>query len=189
MTSDPASLRGLALDQIADAAWRQMTQLEKFPELAELLFGRPDIAVPDHFTGVGSAGSDLHSTSGWRGVKFYTVPCHTTVGIGHGDARCMLEARMKKLSLADKGFLLSERRETPMNVGGVNVYTLPDGQTCVPRLLIIVSLKGVLAQMRSRSSGTSEATAEGAIRFPFTTWISSRSVSVPTHGGRPQSIS
>ncbi len=34
---------------------------------------------------------------------------------------------MKKLSLADKGFLLTERRETPMNVGGVSLYTLPDG--------------------------------------------------------------
>ncbi len=34
---------------------------------------------------------------------------------------------MRKLSLADKGFLLSERRETPMNVGSVNLYTLPDG--------------------------------------------------------------
>jgi WS/DGAT/MGAT family acyltransferase len=35
--------------------------------------------------------------------------------------------RMKKLSLADKGFLLTERRETPMNVGGVSLYTLPRG--------------------------------------------------------------
>ena len=34
---------------------------------------------------------------------------------------------MDKLSLTDKGFLLTERRETPMNVGGLNLYTLPDG--------------------------------------------------------------
>ncbi len=34
---------------------------------------------------------------------------------------------MKKLSGVDKGFLLMERRETPMHVGGVALYTLPDG--------------------------------------------------------------
>ena len=34
---------------------------------------------------------------------------------------------MDKLSLADKGFLLTERRETPMNVGAVSLYTLPEG--------------------------------------------------------------
>ena len=34
---------------------------------------------------------------------------------------------MKKLSLLDKGFLLSESRETPMHVGGVSLYTLPEG--------------------------------------------------------------
>lgn len=34
---------------------------------------------------------------------------------------------MKKLSFVDKGFLLSETRETPMHVGGISLYTLPDG--------------------------------------------------------------
>ncbi|MEH6585876.1 MAG: wax ester/triacylglycerol synthase family O-acyltransferase [Halioglobus sp.] len=34
---------------------------------------------------------------------------------------------MKKLSAVDKGFLISEKRETPMHVGGVSLYTLPDG--------------------------------------------------------------
>lgn len=34
---------------------------------------------------------------------------------------------MKKLSLVDKGFLLGESREMPMHVGGVALYTLPDG--------------------------------------------------------------
>ena len=34
---------------------------------------------------------------------------------------------MKKLSMIDKGFLLQESREMPMHVGGVNLYTLPDG--------------------------------------------------------------
>ena len=34
---------------------------------------------------------------------------------------------MKKLSLVDAGFLLSETRETPMHVGGVSLYTLPKG--------------------------------------------------------------
>ena len=36
-------------------------------------------------------------------------------------------ADMKKLSMVDKGFLLGERREMPMHVGGVALYTLPDG--------------------------------------------------------------
>jgi len=34
---------------------------------------------------------------------------------------------MKKLNLLDTGFLLAETRETPMHVGGVNLYTLPEG--------------------------------------------------------------
>ncbi len=34
---------------------------------------------------------------------------------------------MKKLSLVDAGFLLAEAREMPMHVGGVQLYTLPDG--------------------------------------------------------------
>ncbi len=34
---------------------------------------------------------------------------------------------MKKLSMIDKGFLLGESREMPMHVGGVSLYTLPDG--------------------------------------------------------------
>ena len=34
---------------------------------------------------------------------------------------------MKKLSYVDKGFLMTETREMPMHVGGVSLYTLPDG--------------------------------------------------------------
>ncbi len=34
---------------------------------------------------------------------------------------------MRRIELADAGFLLNERRETPMHVGGVNLFTLPDG--------------------------------------------------------------
>ncbi len=34
---------------------------------------------------------------------------------------------MKKLSLVDKGFLMTETREMPMHVGGVSLYTLPEG--------------------------------------------------------------
>ncbi|AQA19291.1 hypothetical protein BST95_14595 [Halioglobus japonicus] len=34
---------------------------------------------------------------------------------------------MKKLSFVDKGFLMAETREMPMHVGGVSLYTLPDG--------------------------------------------------------------
>lgn len=34
---------------------------------------------------------------------------------------------MKKLNFLDLGFLLMESRETPMHVGGVSLYTLPEG--------------------------------------------------------------
>ncbi len=34
---------------------------------------------------------------------------------------------MKRLDLTEAGFLLLEKRETPMHVGGVNLFTLPDG--------------------------------------------------------------
>ena len=34
---------------------------------------------------------------------------------------------MKKLSMVDKGFLIGESREQPMHVGGLNLYTLPEG--------------------------------------------------------------
>ena len=34
---------------------------------------------------------------------------------------------MKKLSFVDKGFLMTETREMPMHVGGVSLYTLPEG--------------------------------------------------------------
>jgi diacylglycerol O-acyltransferase len=34
---------------------------------------------------------------------------------------------MKKLSFVDTAFLLAETRETPMHVGGVSLYTLPEG--------------------------------------------------------------
>ncbi len=34
---------------------------------------------------------------------------------------------MKKLSLVDKGFLLSENKDTPMHVAGISLYTLPKG--------------------------------------------------------------
>ena len=34
---------------------------------------------------------------------------------------------MKQLTALDKGFLMLESRETPQNVGGVHVFTLPEG--------------------------------------------------------------
>lgn len=34
---------------------------------------------------------------------------------------------MKKLSMVDTAFLLAESRETPMHVGGINLFTLPPG--------------------------------------------------------------
>ena len=37
-----------------------------------------------------------------------------------------LVSGMKRLNLMDSAFLLAERRETPMHVGGVNLFTLPD---------------------------------------------------------------
>ena len=33
----------------------------------------------------------------------------------------------KKLSLIDTSFLLAENRKTPMHVGGLHLFTLPDG--------------------------------------------------------------
>ena len=44
---------------------------------------------------------------------------------------------MKRLSLIDAGFLLAEKRETPMHVGGLHLFTLPgnaDAQTFLHRL-------------------------------------------------------
>jgi len=34
---------------------------------------------------------------------------------------------MRRIDLADAGFLLAEKRETPMHVGGINLFTLPRG--------------------------------------------------------------
>jgi len=34
---------------------------------------------------------------------------------------------MRRVDLADAGFLLAEKRETPMHVGGINLFTLPEG--------------------------------------------------------------
>lgn len=34
---------------------------------------------------------------------------------------------MKQLGVMDKGFLIAERREMPMHVGGLSLYTLPEG--------------------------------------------------------------
>jgi len=34
---------------------------------------------------------------------------------------------MRRVDLADAGFLLAEKRDTPMHVGGINLFTLPDG--------------------------------------------------------------
>ena len=39
----------------------------------------------------------------------------------------MNDSHLKKLSIVDKGFLAAESREMPMHVGGVSLYTLPDG--------------------------------------------------------------
>ena len=44
---------------------------------------------------------------------------------------------MKRLSLIDAGFLLAEKRETPMHVAGLHLFTLPQGaneQTFLHRL-------------------------------------------------------
>ncbi|MEM1114625.1 MAG: wax ester/triacylglycerol synthase family O-acyltransferase [Pseudomonadota bacterium] len=34
---------------------------------------------------------------------------------------------MRRVDITDAGFLLAEKRETPMHVGGVNLFTLPEG--------------------------------------------------------------
>jgi hypothetical protein len=35
---------------------------------------------------------------------------------------------MQKLAVTDRAFLLAESREAPMHVGGVNLYTVPEGE-------------------------------------------------------------
>ena len=34
---------------------------------------------------------------------------------------------MRRIDLTSAGFLLAEKRETPMHVGGINLFTLPEG--------------------------------------------------------------
>ena len=34
---------------------------------------------------------------------------------------------MKSLTLLDQGYLIAEKRETPMHVGGVHLFRLPEG--------------------------------------------------------------
>ncbi len=34
---------------------------------------------------------------------------------------------MRRIEITDAGFLLAEKRETPMHVGGINLFTLPEG--------------------------------------------------------------
>jgi len=50
---------------------------------------------------------------------------------------------MRKLSLSDTGFLLMERRETPMHVGGINLFSLPDG---ADEQSFLASLADILTQ-------------------------------------------
>jgi hypothetical protein len=39
----------------------------------------------------------------------------------------LLDMATKKLSFLDSVFLLAENRKTPMHVGSVNLFTLPEG--------------------------------------------------------------
>ena len=48
---------------------------------------------------------------------------------------------MRKLSLADTGFLLMEKRETPMHVGGLNLYSYPEG---IDRQQFLAALSDIL---------------------------------------------
>lgn len=48
---------------------------------------------------------------------------------------------MRRVDLADAGFLLLEKKQTPMHVGGVNLFTLPAG---VNEQKFLARLKGVL---------------------------------------------
>ncbi len=48
---------------------------------------------------------------------------------------------MRKLSLADTGFLVMEKRETPMHVGGLNLYSYPEG---VDEQAFLASLSDIL---------------------------------------------
>jgi diacylglycerol O-acyltransferase len=58
---------------------------------------------------------------------------------------------MRKLTLTDASFLISESRQTPMHVGGLNLYTMPDGVNETEYL------HDIAKKMRH----------QGALRFPF----------------------
>ena len=58
---------------------------------------------------------------------------------------------MRKLTLTDASFLISESRQTPMHVGGLNLFTMPDGVNETEYLHEIAQ------KMRY----------QGALRFPF----------------------
>ncbi|MDB4281919.1 wax ester/triacylglycerol synthase family O-acyltransferase, partial [Paraglaciecola sp.] len=51
------------------------------------------------------------------------------------------ESIMRKLSVTDIGFLLMEKRETPMHVGGLNLYSYPEG---VDKQAFLASLSNIL---------------------------------------------
>ncbi|MFT4998044.1 MAG: diacylglycerol O-acyltransferase [Chitinophagales bacterium] len=58
---------------------------------------------------------------------------------------------MRKLTLADASFLIAESRQTPMHVGGLNLYTMPEG----------VNETEYLHDIADRLR------CQGALRFPF----------------------
>ncbi|MEM1189516.1 MAG: wax ester/triacylglycerol synthase family O-acyltransferase [Pseudomonadota bacterium] len=65
---------------------------------------------------------------------------------------------MKRLDLTEAGFLLLEKRETPMHVGGVNLFTLPDG----------IEEQAFLAEV------VAELRASTDLRAPFDSYVATR---------------
>ena len=68
---------------------------------------------------------------------------------------------MKKLGMVDVGFLLTERREMPMHVGSVNLFTLPkdaDEQTFLREL---AENSGVTAHLIDEAGQIEDAWLQG----------------------------
>ncbi len=64
---------------------------------------------------------------------------------------------MRRIAMADAGFLIMEKRQTPTHVGGINLFTLPKG---VNEQRYLSELVGVLKNAEEYLKHT-ELTARG----------------------------
>ena len=65
---------------------------------------------------------------------------------------------MRRIDLADAGFLYMEKRQTPMHVGGLHLFTLPDG---VDEAQFLLELKDVLRHEESYRKPFAEYVTSG----------------------------